>query len=270
MKNKIWILILFIACFASFSYAGPVVNPSGVSVTATVTMSANQSVNESQISGVSVAMGSGTSNTGTQRVILATDQPAVPVTFTQGALPANQSVNITQINGTAPVTSGVSGIMPVGGGSATNTAVASYPVNIGAQGITAEPSAVTALYKTQLITDKVGKLIVLPYSIPENFVSGTTGVLTDTTTSTIIAAQSAGVRTYINEIFVTNGSATVGTVVTITFGSGKTWPGYAAAGGGFVCSLPTPLVGDAATAVTAACTTTGASVSIAIAGYKGL
>ena len=40
---------------------------------------ANQSVNTTQLGGVTVAVGSGASNTGTQRVILATDQGSIPV-----------------------------------------------------------------------------------------------------------------------------------------------------------------------------------------------
>lgn len=51
-------------------------------------LSANQSVNVTQLSGNAIATGSGASNTGTQRVILATDQGTVPVSsglsFTTG------------------------------------------------------------------------------------------------------------------------------------------------------------------------------------------
>lgn len=42
-------------------------------------LSANQSVNSTQIGGVAVAVGAGASSTGTQRVILATDQGTIPV-----------------------------------------------------------------------------------------------------------------------------------------------------------------------------------------------
>lgn len=44
-----------------------------------VALAANQSVNNVQIGGVAVAVGSGASSTGTQRVILATDQGTIPV-----------------------------------------------------------------------------------------------------------------------------------------------------------------------------------------------
>ena len=42
-------------------------------------LTANQSVNTTQLGGVAVAVGSGASSTGTQRVILATDQGTIPV-----------------------------------------------------------------------------------------------------------------------------------------------------------------------------------------------
>lgn len=46
-----------------------------------VALAANQSINNAQIGGVAVSTGSGVLGTGTQRVVLATDQPAVPVSF---------------------------------------------------------------------------------------------------------------------------------------------------------------------------------------------
>lgn len=46
-----------------------------------VALAANQSVNFGQVNGVTPAVGAGASNTGTQRVILATDQATVPVSF---------------------------------------------------------------------------------------------------------------------------------------------------------------------------------------------
>lgn len=42
-------------------------------------LTANQSVNNAQVGGNAVTVGSGASSTGTQRVILATDQPTIPV-----------------------------------------------------------------------------------------------------------------------------------------------------------------------------------------------
>lgn len=66
---------------------------------------ANQSVNISQMNGVTVTMGNGVSGTGVQRVTLASDstgQIALAAgAATIGALTANQTVNLAQIAGTA-------------------------------------------------------------------------------------------------------------------------------------------------------------------------
>lgn len=64
---------------------------------------ANQSVNNAQVAGTAVDTNSGTKSAGTMRVVIATDQPALTnkllVTPDSVALPANQSVNVAQING---------------------------------------------------------------------------------------------------------------------------------------------------------------------------
>ena len=66
---------------------------------------ANQSVNVSQLSGTAASVNSGAKDAGTLRVVLATDQPALTnkllVTPDSVALPANQSVNVAQLVGTA-------------------------------------------------------------------------------------------------------------------------------------------------------------------------
>lgn len=65
---------------------------------------ANQSVNVSQLAGTTTDTNSGTKSAGTLRVVLATDQPALTnkllVTPDSVALPANQSVNVSQLAGT--------------------------------------------------------------------------------------------------------------------------------------------------------------------------
>lgn len=70
-----------------------------------VALPANQSVNLAQVTGTATSVNSGTKDAGTQRVIIATDQPALTnkllVTPDSVALPANQSVNVNQLAGTA-------------------------------------------------------------------------------------------------------------------------------------------------------------------------
>lgn len=71
-----------------------------------VALAANQSVNKAQINGVTPLMGNGVTGTGAQRVTIASDNTAFAVNATLqtgaaviGALSANQSANVAQING---------------------------------------------------------------------------------------------------------------------------------------------------------------------------
>lgn len=79
----------------------------GSAVTQPVSITGNQAVNNAQVSGTAIDVNSGTKSAGTMRVVLATDQPALTnkllVTPDSVALPANQSVNISQINGVTPL-----------------------------------------------------------------------------------------------------------------------------------------------------------------------
>jgi hypothetical protein len=148
------------------------------------------------------------------------------------------------------------------------------PVKIGAKATNAEPTALTTGQRANLIADLVGKLIVLPYANPENFVSGAiTTAMTGTTTTSLIAAPAAGLRNYITQITVSNAHATVGTDVIIQDGSGGaalyTIPA-AAVYGGAVITFPTPLrQPSTATAIFCANVTTGASTKVSASGYKG-
>lgn len=106
-----------------------------------------------------------------------------------------------------------------------------------------------------------------------NILSGVTASITNTAATSVIAAQPASQRIYVTSILVTNGDADTGTFVNITDGSGGAviWSGYAEkAGGGFSHNFVTPIVTSAATALYCACVTTGATVRVAAAGYRGV
>lgn len=81
-----------------------------------VALPANQSVNVNQIAGTTPDTNSGAKSAGTLRVVLATDQPALTnkllVTPDSVALPANQSVNVSQMAGTTTDTN--SGVKSAG------------------------------------------------------------------------------------------------------------------------------------------------------------
>jgi hypothetical protein len=129
----------------------------------------------------------------------------------------------------------------------------------------------------QLVSDLVGKQIVLPYANPENFVNGTAGAqatgITNTAVTSLIPAPGAGLRNYVTNLLVTNAHATVSTVVVIGDGTVGTsmHHGYAvAAGGGFSVTFPTPLRQPTTnTALSVFCVTTGSAIYVSAGGYKG-
>ena len=153
---------------------------------------------------------------------------------------------------------------------ASGSAAANNPMLNGAKAVNAEPAAVDANDVISLITDLVGKLITLPYANPENFVSGTTAAITDTTRTALIASQGGSLRTYITQLTVTNSHATVGTMVKLEDNTTTIYQAYAPPGGGFVITFPVPLKGTAATAWNISPVTTGASIIANASGYKGL
>lgn len=189
-------------------------------------------------------------------------------------LAGNQPINLSQVAGNTTVAGGTPGLLGVGGSVATNVAINANPLNLGAQAVSAENSAVTTARQVQLVADLVGKLIVLPYANPENFVSGAiSSAMTGTTTTSLIAAPAAGLRNYITQITVSNSHATVGTDIIIQDGSGGTTlyviPSAPAFGGATI-TFPTPLrQPTTGLAIFCANVTTGSNTKVSASGYKG-
>lgn len=245
-----------------------------------VTPDANSAVNVAQINGITPLMGNGVTGTGSPRITLASDGTAISTTgymsvkIDQTTPGTTNAVSIAQIGGTTIVNGGVAGSQSVGGTVATNVAITANPLNLGAQGVSSENSAVTTARQVQLVADLVGKLIVLPYANPENFVSGTTSAMTGTTSTSLVASPGGSLRNYITQIACVNSHATVGTFITIQDGSGGTALATVAAAavyGGETVTFPTPLrQPTTATAIFVANVTTGANVICSATGYKGL
>lgn len=166
------------------------------------------------------------------------------------------------------------GQVEVVGDAAHDAAAAGNPVLLGAEALSAERAVVATTDVTKLVADLVGKLIVLPYSIPELLVSGTTGAspLTTDAEGSIIATPGAGVKLFITHVAIINGHDTVGTRVDLLDGTAgsvlySVWAEQT--GGGASVTFPTPLVLTANKALFAKCATTGASVNVSALGYKG-
>jgi hypothetical protein len=183
-------------------------------------------------------------------------------------------------DGSVPVTI-VSGGGTGGTASSFGAAFPATGTAAGAEAVSSEPAAATAGRMVSLIADLAHKLIVLPYANPENFVSGTiTSAMTGTTTTSLLGAPAAGLRNYITQITVSNGSITVPTDILIQDGSGGTTlyvvpapigtgTGTGTSGGTFV--FPTPLrQPTTATAIFVANVTTGSSTKVSASGYKGI
>lgn len=234
--------------------------------------------NIDKINAVTPLMGNGVTGTGSLRVTLASDGTAIStagymsVKFDQTTPGTTNAASISHIGATAVVNGGLAGSLAIGGATATNVAITDNPINTGAQAVSSENSAATTARKVQLVADLVGKLIVLPYANPENFLYGVTAAITDTTGTAVLASAGGSLRNYVTSVAVFNSHATVSSVVEIRDGTTTVmWRGYAlAAGGGFTISFPTPLRGTAATAVNAYVITTGSNVYVSATGYKGV
>jgi hypothetical protein len=149
------------------------------------------------------------------------------------------------------------------------------PVKVGGRARSSEIAAVANNDRSDFITDLVGKHIVLPYSNPENFVSGCiSSAMTGTTSTSLIAAPASGLRNYITQITVSCGHASQGTDIVIQDGSGGTTLYVIPAGvafGGATLTFPTPLrQPTTATALYCANVTTGSSTKVSASGYKGI
>lgn len=221
-------------------------------VSGTVSITANSAVNIAQMNGVTTTMGNGASGTGVQRVTIANDSTGVLAT-------------VSTVTTVSTLT---------GSGVAHDGADSGNPHKMGARATNVDISAVSATNdRTDLVATLTGKLIVQPYSNPENFVSGAiTTAMTGTTSTSLIAAPAAGLRNYITQVTVSNAHATVGTDMILQDGSGGTTlytiPAAAVYGGAAI-SFPVPLrQPTTATALYIANVTTGASTKASASGYK--
>lgn len=165
----------------------------------------------------------------------------------------------------------VGGTVTVGGVAAHDAAVSGNPVRVAARAGSADYTAVANGDTADLYTDLSGKLVVAPYSIPENMEYGVTAAITSTSATEVLAAAASGISHYITQLTVTNSHATVGTVVEIRDGTSTVLHrGYAApAGGGYTATFPVPLKGTAATAVNAYNITNSSNTYVSLSGYKG-
>lgn len=132
------------------------------------------------------------------------------------ALPANQSVNLAQVAGTATVNGGLVGSQAVGGTSANNTAITQNPNLIGCEAlnISTQPVAATSGNLRRMLCSTEGALVVTPgLNRWSCFVQAVTA------TTQCQAAPAGGLRLYVLSVTLANQVATVQTL-DIVFGTG--------------------------------------------------
>lgn len=104
-----------------------------------------------------------------------------------------------------------------------------------------------------------------------DIVVGNSSKIENTSVTNIIAASPGPtLRYYVTDVLVTNGDATIGTLVTIRDSSGVViTTGFAAAnGGGFSHSFRTHIPCSPGAHIEAVCETDSAEVYVSVAGYK--
>jgi hypothetical protein len=163
----------------------------------------------------------------------------------------------------------------VQGTVAAGSAAAQNPVQMGAKAVSTLPAAVDANDVSPVQTDLYGRVLTLPYAPTADTISGCSAKIEDTNAANVIATDSgAGLKWYVTDIMVTNGDATVGTLVTIQDDEGTPtviWQGYAApAGGGWSKSFVTPVPTAANAHIHVICGTTSAEVYACVSAYKAV
>ncbi len=241
-------------------------------ITGAVTISGTPSVTVSGTATVAgtVAVSSVSGTSAISGAVSISGTPAVTISGTATVSP----ITISQMGTAAVVAAGLAGTLAVGGGAATNAVITTNPVNQGAQAVSSENSTATTGRMVQLVADLAGKLIVMPYANPENFISAVTPAINGTQTNTLFASPGGSLRNYVTSLSVTN-SVNTGTVVSLKDGTSGTSIFSAFVGtqtaGSLLMTFPTPLrQPTAGTALNCFNVSTGASVIISAQGYKGV
>lgn len=251
--------------------------PGGAFVNVKVSTAGNFKIDVEELAGVAVSLDTGTRDTGTQRVTIATDD-LVPISAASLPLPAGAATlgaqlpdghNVTIDNASIVVTATALDIRTLTStdivsvlGSTAADAASPNPVVVGFVASSTEPAEMSTNGDTvKAWADRFGRLVVVK-NFPSDVSAAAHGPVTLTkTTDTIedvIAAPSAGQSIYVTRLSCSNTSATA---VRIDISDGSTVREsmfLAADGGGYVTPFDPPWELTAATALRA---TLGAAVT---------
>jgi hypothetical protein len=184
----------------------------------------------------------------------------------------------TDVSASSPLPVGVQSALPAGSNSigqvdprgnvAHDAPDSGNPVKVGGKARTALVAVSGGNDRTDLSTDKFGRVFVLAAPM-DQWVSGQVS-RTDGVAVSVIAAPGASTAVVVTDVLVTNAHATVGTKVSIRDGEVVKLTGFAGAnGGGFQLSNPDGIfLASTNTAISAICATSGSNIEIFVAGYK--
>lgn len=213
--------------------------------------------------------------------------PTNGVYIVGGALNADQSDNVTKINGVTPLmgngTTGTGSLRVtlasdntansnpwlVVGSAAHSAASVGSPVRVGGRVQTAADTTLVAGDATDIWMTTGGAQVIKPFAIPEmdwQYAAASGGILNTTTAVTVKAAAAAGIRNYITSIQVMSEALGTATELAVRDGAAGTviWRTKIGTGGitaGQTFVFESPLKGTAATlleVVTLTASTTGA------------
>lgn len=214
----------------------------------------------------------GSDSLGNYVAIPAQQVGVLPATISSTVLNQGTTLTVWLINVTGftnirtPISAYSAGTITV-----TATSVAStftYPyTTLSGTAVSAEQATATNGQVQKLASDLVGKLITMLYANPENFVSGTNSA-TGTGSTSIIAAEGSGVRTYVTWCHATNTSST-NSSVSIEDGSTVLDVLSVPANGGNNAVYPVPLRGTANTALNSVAGTGVTTLYVTCGGFKG-
>jgi hypothetical protein len=185
------------------------------------------------------------------------------------AIAASQTLATVTTVGTVTTCSTVSTL--TGSGVAHDGADSGNPHKIGAKA-KSSLSAITLVSaddRTDLFADLDGIQVTRPHCHLGDIVSGVAAI-TDGSSTSVIASQGAGVKTYITSVVIANTSATAVTVDIRdgAAGSVKLTLPVPADTAGVVFSLPVPLPFSAATAVCADPSAAASTVTVSLVGFR--
>ncbi len=177
--------------------------------------------NLSQVGGTATSTSSGTFDAGTQRVVLASDQPVIPISDNGGTITTDTSGNV-----------------------AHDASDAGNPVKVGGQARTTLPTAVADADRVNAIFDKIGRQVVT--KCPRELRVKNNITLTGTSETTLLATGGAGVFRDIYFLSMSNTSATNVRVDIRDATAGSVWQSFLLPGdGGGVVLQPAEFIPQA-------------------------